>query len=106
MHPSEIPLNVLAGAAADGVILIDDQSTILFVNPAAGRIFGYEPVDILGNKLTSLIPERLRQIHLTSLERYIATGQRHISWQSVELTGLHKSGLEFPIEVSLTEYTS
>ena len=75
MHPSEIPLNVLAEAAADGVILIDDQSTILFVNPAAGRIFGYEPVDILGNKLTSLMPERLRQIHLTSLERYIATGQ-------------------------------
>ena len=96
MHPSEIPLNVLAEAAADGVILIDDQSTILFVNPAAGRIFGYEPVDILGNKLTSLMPERLRQIHLTSLKRYIATGQRHISWQNVELTGLHKSGREFP----------
>ena len=106
MHPSEIPLNVLAEAAADGVILIDDQSTILFVNPAAGRIFGYEPVDILGNKLTSLMPERLRQIHLTSLERYIATGQRHISWQNVELTGLHKSGREFPIEMSFTEYTS
>jgi len=106
VHPSEIPLNVLAEAAADGVILIDDQSTILFVNPAAGRIFGYEPVDILGNKLTSLMPERLRQIHLTSLERYIATGQRHISWQNVELTGLHKSGREFPIEVSFTECTS
>jgi PAS domain S-box-containing protein len=106
VHPSEIPLNVLAEAAADGVILIDDQSTILFVNPAAGRIFGYEPVDILGNKLTSLMPERLRQIHLAALERYIATGQRHISWQNVELTGLCKSGREFPMEVSLTEYTS
>jgi signal transduction histidine kinase len=63
-------------------------------------------VDILGNKLTSLMPERLRQIHLTSLERYIATGQRQMSWQNVELTGLHKSGREFPIEVSFTEYTS
>jgi PAS domain S-box-containing protein len=106
VHPSEIPLNVLAEAAADGVILIDDQSTLLFVNPAAGRIFGYEPVDILGNKLTSLMPERLRQIHLTALERYITTGQRHISWQNVELTGLRKGGREFPMEVSLTEYTS
>jgi PAS domain S-box-containing protein len=106
MHPSEIPLNVLAEAAGDGVILIDDQSTILFVNPAAGQIFGYEPTEMVGDDLTSLMPEYLRQIHLTSLKRYIATGQRHISWQNVQLTGLHKSGREFPIEVSFTEYTS
>ena len=106
MHPSEIPLNVLAEAAGDGVILIDDQSTILFVNPAAGQIFGYEPAEMVGDNLTSLMPEYLRQIHLTSLKRYIATGQRHISWQNVQLTGLHKSGREFPIEVSFTEYTS
>src|ERR1700719_117841 len=105
MGENEIPFDVLAEAAADGVILIDDKSTILFANPAAGQIFGYEPAEIVGNNLTSLMPEHLRQIHLTSLERYIATGQRHISWQSVELTGLHKSGRQFPIEVSLTEYT-
>src|SRR6202795_4899856 len=106
MGENEIPFDVLAAAAADGVILIDDQSTILFVNPAAGQIFGYEPAEMVGDNLTSLMPEYLRQIHLTSLKRYIATGQRHISWQNVQLTGLHKSGREFPIEVSFTEYTS
>ena len=106
MHPSEIPLNVLTEAAADGIILIDDQSTILFANSALGQIFGDEPAEIVGNNLTSLMPEHLRQIHLTSLERYIATGLRHIPWSSVELTGLHKSGRKFPIEVSLTEHTS
>jgi PAS domain S-box-containing protein len=106
VNASEIPLNVLAEAAADGVILIDDQSTILFVNPAAGQIFGYRPAEMVGNNLTSLMPEYLRQIHLTSLKRYIGTGQRHISWRSVELTGLHKSGREFPIKVSFTEHTS
>ena len=106
MDASEIPLNVFAEAAADGVILVDDQSTILFVNPAAGQIFGYEPAEMVGNNLTSLMPEYLRQIHLSSLKRYIATGRRHISWRSVELTGLHKSGREFPIELSFTEHTS
>jgi PAS domain S-box-containing protein len=106
VNASEIPLNVLAEAAADGVILIDDQSIILFVNPAAGQIFGYQPAQMVGNNLTSLMPEYLRQIHMTSLKRYIGTGQRHMSWRSVELTGLHKSGREFPIEVSFTEHTS
>jgi PAS domain S-box-containing protein len=106
VNASEIPLNVLAEGAADGVILIDDQSTILFVNPAAGQIFGYQPAELVGNNLTSLMPEYLRQILLTSLKRYIGTGQRHISWRSVEVTGLHKSGREFPIKVSFTEHTS
>src|SRR6266403_1533931 len=106
VNASEIPLNVLAEGAADGVILIDDQSTILFVNPAAGQIFGYQPVELVGNNLTSLMPEYLRQILPTSLKRYIGTGQRHTSWRSVEVTGLHKSGREFPIEVSFTEHTS
>jgi PAS domain S-box-containing protein len=106
VNASEIPLNVLAEGAADGVILIDDQSTILFVNPAAGQIFGYQAAELVGNNLTSLMPEYLRQILLTSLKRYIGTGQRHISWRSVEVTGLHKSGREFPIKVSFTEHTS
>ena len=106
MNASKIPLNVLAEAAADGVILIDDQSTILFVNPAAGQIFGYQASEIVGNKLTSLMPEHLRQNQLTSLKRYAATGRRHISWRSGELTGLYKGGREFPIEVSFTEHTS
>jgi PAS domain S-box-containing protein len=106
VNASEIPLNVLAEAAADGGILIDDQSTILFVNPASGQIFGYQPAELVGNNLTSLMPEYLRQIHLTSLKRYIGTGQRPMSGRSVELTGLHKSGREFPIEVSFTEHTS
>lgn len=105
MNASEIPLNVFAETAADGVILIDDQSTILFANPAAGRLFGYEPAEMLGNNLTTLMPEYLRHGHLTSLERYIVTGQKHLSWRNVELTGLDKSGREFPIELSFTEHT-
>jgi PAS domain S-box-containing protein len=105
VNASEIPLNVLAEAASDGVILIDDQSTILFANPAAGRLFGYEPAEMVGTNLTSLMPEYLRQRHLTSLERYIATGQKRVSWRSLELIGLDKSGREFPIELSFTEHT-
>jgi two-component system, LuxR family, sensor kinase FixL len=95
MSESEIPFDVLADAAADGVILIDDQSTILFVNPAAGQIFGYEPAEMVGKNLTHLMPERHRQNYLTSLKGYFETGQSHIPKGSAPLKGLHKSGHEF-----------
>lgn len=103
-YENEIRFNVLAEAAADAIISIDDQSTILYVNPAAGRMFGYELVEMVGKNLTCLMPGHLRQIHLASVKRYITKGQRHIDWRAVELTGLHKSGQEFPIEVSFADY--
>jgi PAS domain S-box-containing protein len=102
-YENEIRFNILAETATDGIISIDDQSTIRYVNPAAGQIFGYELAEMLGKNLTFLMPERLRQIHLTSVRRYVAAGQRHIDWRAVELIGLHKSGGEFPIEVSFGE---
>jgi PAS domain S-box-containing protein len=100
---NESRFEILAEAATDGIISIDDQSTIRYANPAAGRLFGYEPDEMSGNTLTSLMPERLRQIHLTSVRRYLSTGQRYVGWRAVELIGLHKSGREFPIEVSFGE---
>jgi PAS domain S-box-containing protein len=100
---NESRFNTLAETASDGIISIDDQSTIRYVNPAAGQMFGYEPAEMLDKNLTVLMPERFRQIHLTSFRRYLATGQRHISWRAIELVGLHKSGREFPIEISFGE---
>jgi PAS domain S-box-containing protein len=95
--------NTLAETASDGIISIDDQSTIRYVNPAAGQMFGYESAEMLDKNLTVLMPERFREIHLTSFRRYLATGQKHIRWRAIELVGLHKSGREFPIEISFGE---
>ena len=67
-YENEIPFSVLAEAAADAILSIDDQSTIRYVNPAAGRMFGYEPVEMVGKNLTCLMPEHLRQIHLVNRE--------------------------------------
>ena len=100
---NESRFDILAETATDGIISIDDQSTIRYANPSAGRLFGYEPAEMLGKNLTFLMPERLRQIHLTSVRRYVATGQRRIGWRAIELIGLHKSGREFPIEISFAE---
>jgi len=102
-HENESRFNILAETATDGIISIDDQSTIRYVNRAAAQMFGYELAEMFGKNLASLMPERFRQLHLTSLRRYVTTEQRRISWRAVELVGLHKSGREFPIEVSFGE---
>jgi len=95
---------VFAETASDAIITIDDQSTMCFVNPAAERIFGYSRQEMIGQSLTMLMPDYLRHIHRVGLKRYLETGKRHISWQAVELPGLHKNGKEIPLELSFGEF--
>ena len=94
---------LLAETVADAVIRIDAQSRILYVNSSASRMFGYEPSEMVGQNLTLLMPERLRQRHHDSFTRYLATGRKHLDWRAVELVACHKSGREIPVEISFGE---
>jgi PAS domain S-box-containing protein len=91
--------------APDVIVTIDDSSTIVFVNPAAEKVFGYGRDEMKGASLTMLMPEYLRHLHAAGLERYQRTGEKHASWDYLELTGLHKTGREIPITLSFSEFT-
>ena len=95
---------VVAETATDGIITIDERSIILFVNKASERIFGYPASEMMGREVTMLMPDYLRETHRKSVGRYLQTGERHISWTAIELRGLHRSGKEIPLEVSLGEH--
>ncbi|MDQ2937190.1 MAG: GAF domain-containing protein, partial [Acidobacteriota bacterium] len=95
---------IIAETASDAIITIDEDSTILFVNHAAVRIFGYSPEEMLGAELTMLMPEYLRHLHRAGLKQYVETGNKHISWDAAELPGLHKSGEEILLELSFGEF--
>lgn len=96
---------ILAETASDGIIEIDQTDTILFVNPAVERIFGHRFSDLPGKDITMLMPDYLRHIHKTAIQRYIDTKEKRLAWEGIELTGLHKNGKEIPIEISFGEFT-
>src|SRR6185503_19930984 len=90
----------------DAIITIDSDSTILVVNPAAERIFGYSTEEMIGQPLTMLMPEYLRHLHKAGIARYTVTGRKHIAWAAVQLPGLHKSSADIPLEISFAEFTN
>jgi two-component system, cell cycle sensor histidine kinase and response regulator CckA len=100
---TEEQYRIVTETAVDGIISIDEQSTILFANSGAARIFGYSRDDLCGSSLTMLMPEYMRDLHRAAIKRYLEYGQKHISWQGVELVGLHQSGQEIPLEISFGE---
>src|SRR3712207_2807524 len=105
LRESEERMRTLAESASDAIITINHESRILFVNPAAEKVFGYASAEMLGQDLTMLMPEYLRRLHSAGVERYLRTGSRHIGWDAIELPGLHKTGREIPLEISFSEWT-
>jgi PAS domain S-box-containing protein len=97
---------VVVETASDVVVSIDHRGDILLANHATTTTFGYEPSELIGQPLTMLMPEYLRDLHQAGLNRYQETSQRHINWRGTELIGLRKNGEEFPVEVSFGEITN
>jgi len=105
LRESEEHYRAVAEAATDAIITIDSNSTILIVNPATERIFGYSSEEIIGQPLTMLMPEYLRHLHKAGITRYLETGHKHIQWSAAQSPGLHKTGKEIPLEISFAEFT-
>ncbi|MBI2844191.1 MAG: PAS domain S-box protein [Armatimonadetes bacterium] len=104
LQESEERFRLVAENATDAIITIDEESTISFANRAAEEIFGYTTAEMLGKQVTMLMPEHLRQDHFAGVKRYLKTGKRRLSWESVEFPGRHKSGKEIDLEISYSEY--
>ena len=101
---SEARYRLVAEAASDVILAIDQDSRITFINPASENVLGYSGDEMIGQPLTLLIPEDLRRSHLEGFGRYLDTGQRRLDWKLVELRVRHKSGREFPVEISFGEF--
>ena len=101
---SETRFRTLAETASDAIITIDVDSRIVYANEAAGKIFGYESSELVGRKLTSLMPEDLRSRHENGFGNYVSSGEKNIPWAGVELPGRHKDGREIPLELSFGEF--
>jgi PAS domain S-box-containing protein len=105
LRESELRFRTLAETASDTIITIDSQGKIIFVNPAIEGVFGYPANELLGQDLTLLMPDYLRELHRIGLARYQQTGVRHTPWAGLELPGLHRDGHEIPLEFSFGEFT-
>lgn len=99
-------LHAITQSTNDAIISIDENGNILTWNRAAERIFQYSEHEVYGKPLTIIIPERFRAGHNAGLQRVAQGGSRHVIGKTVALAGLRKNGEEFPIELSLSTWTT
>lgn len=85
------------------VILIDENGVIESFNPHAEKVFGYEAEEVIGQNVSMLMPEPDRTKHDSYIRTYVHGGPPAIIGVGREVTGLRKSGEEFPMHLGVGE---
>jgi PAS domain S-box-containing protein len=99
---SEAKYRGLMEAAPDAMLVVNQSGEIVLVNLQAESQFGYRRDELLGQKVSSIVPEGFA-------ERLVADGLRSAEealaqqiGTGIELTARRKDGSEFPIEIMLS----
>lgn len=91
-------------AALDAVVAIDPEGCVVEWNREAERMFGWKPLEVLGQPLSEfIVPVRYRAAHQKGLARFIKTGTGPMLNRRMELTALRRDGREFPVELTILE---
>ncbi|MGB8366361.1 MAG: ATP-binding protein [Rhizomicrobium sp.] len=97
-------LQKVANDSQDGLIVTNRQGQILLFSDVSASLFGYEPIEILGQNMAILMHEPYRSRHDQYVATYRETGKGKIlGIGQRELPARHKNGSVIPIELSVSE---
>ena len=88
----------------DGIVTTDAQGTIGSVNPAAARLFGYGPEELIGQNVNVLIPGAYASVHDDYLAGHRRAGETKILGMGREVEGRRRDGSTFALELAVSEF--
>ncbi|WP_218331203.1 PAS domain-containing sensor histidine kinase [Hydrotalea lipotrueae] len=102
--PNKEEFSALFTYATEGIIVVNEQGKLTMANPAAERLFGYEPGTLLHTQLEQLIPKRYEHTHHHYRTKYSQNPHARNMGIGMDLYALRKDGSEFPVEVNLSPF--
>lgn len=95
-------LQALFDNATEGMIFSNSEGEIVRINPAAEKMFGYAPDELLGKKIEVLMPGSYAGRHVVERTRLFENPKARPKGSGRELRGRKKDGKEFDTEISLS----
>jgi len=90
--------------ATEGFVVTNSKGSIILVNPSACRMFEYEAEELIGQKIEILVPTQYQKRHVKLRDDFYNDPRNRVMGHGRDLHGLKKSGINFPVEVSLSTY--
>jgi PAS domain S-box-containing protein len=104
LRDSEMRVRAILETAFDAIVSLDEAGTVVELNAAATRIFGYPPDALLGRPIgRTLLGEPLGAALPEGLGAYLARRDRRVLGRTVEVEGRRADGTRLPVELSVTE---
>ena len=76
------------------VVAADDSNRLIAISPAAAELLGGTADDLVGRRITTIIPHRLRDQHVAGFTRHLTTGEARVLGVALDLPVLRLDGRE------------
>lgn len=83
------------------VVAVDDHDRVLAVSARAAARFGWDPDELEGRRVVSLVPARLRDAHVAAFTRHQVAGRGPVLERDFVMPVLRGDGREAPCRVHL-----
>lgn len=91
----------LVQAAPDGVLVVDSEGRILLANPEVRRMTGFEPSELIGETIETLVPDEFRGRHVGHRDGYAQNPHARPMGSNLELWAVRKDGSRLAVEIML-----
>ena len=90
-------------SAVRPVVAADDSNRIVAVSPAMADLSGWVVDDLVGRRVVTLIPPRLREGHVAGFSRHLSTGEARLLGIPLQLPVLRADGTEIRCAVLIEQ---
>ncbi len=98
----EAIFRALLESAPQSIVAVHVDQKIVLANGNTEKMFGYSREELVGQPVTILVPESLRERHVKHHKTYFADMQSRPMGIGLNLEGRRKDGSTFPVEIGLS----
>jgi PAS domain S-box-containing protein len=91
----------LLESSPNGLLVIDAEARIVFVNEFAERMLGYGRDELLDKRVETLVPERFRISHMELRRAFTSVPRDRPMGMGRDLWARRRDGKEIPVEIGL-----